>query len=193
MRVCRILVWGLARTIRLEHPGFRCVSVDLEHETADLSRLAEELTEWDGEEEVVFREAQRFVPRLEPKSAPVTEPRRLTIAMRGSVENLVFETLSRRSPGPGEVEVGVETSALNFRDVLNVLGMYPGDAGPLGLEFYGRITPAGENITEYRPGDRVMGLAWESFASFVTTPAALICRIMDDLSPEQAANCRTRS
>ena len=81
----------------------------------------------------------------------------------------------------------METSALNFRDVLNVLGMYPGDAGPLGLEFYGRITRVGENITEYRPGDRVMGLAWESFASFVTTPAALICRIMDDLSPEQAA------
>ncbi len=49
-------VWGLVRTIRLEHPGFRCVSVDLEHETADLSRLAEELTAWDGEEEVVFRE-----------------------------------------------------------------------------------------------------------------------------------------
>ncbi len=108
--------------------------------------------------------------------------------MRGSVENLVFEALSRRNPGPGEVEVGVETSALNFRDVLNVLGMYPGDAGPLGLEFYGRITRIGENITEYRPGDRVMGLAWESFASFVTTPAALICRVMDDLSPEQAAN-----
>ncbi len=35
-------------------------------------------------------------------------------------------------PAANEVQVRVEAAGLNFRDVLNVLGLYPGDPGPIG-------------------------------------------------------------
>ena len=41
------------------------------------------------------------------------------------------ETLA--APAAGEVEIRVHATGLNFKDVLNTLGMYPGDAGPLGV------------------------------------------------------------
>ena len=86
------------------------------------------------------------------------------------------------------MEVEVQTTALNFRDVLNVLGMYPGDPGPLGLEFCGRIARVGDGVTDYKVGDHVMGLAWGSFATFVNTPADFIAPVPAGLSAVEAAS-----
>ena len=47
-------------------------------------------------------------------------------------DNLAVTPRERRAPEPGEVEIAVQAAALNFRDVLNALGMYPGDPGALG-------------------------------------------------------------
>ena len=40
----------------------------------------------------------------------------------------------------------MRAAGLNFRDVLNVLGMYPGDAGPLGSECAGTVTAVGDGV-----------------------------------------------
>ena len=37
---------------------------------------------------------------------------------------------------PHEVLLSVTSTGLNFRDVLNVLGMYPGDPGPPGKRLF---------------------------------------------------------
>ncbi len=42
------------------------------------------------------------------------------------------------------VQVAVRGQGLNFKDVLNVLGMYPGDPGPPGLDCAGVVTAVGE-------------------------------------------------
>ena len=47
--------------------------------------------------------------------------------------------------GPHEVGVRVTAVGLNFRDVLNVLGMYPGDPGDPGGDCAGIVTAAGSN------------------------------------------------
>ena len=51
---------------------------------------------------------------------------------------------SGKRPG-GRVEIRVVATGLNFRDVLNALGMYPGDPGPLGNECAGVITAIGSD------------------------------------------------
>jgi len=180
-------VRGLARTIALEHPELRCVRVDLDVSTPGFQALAQELAGWDGEEEIAFRSGERYVPRLAARRPGGGQPRRWTIPARGRIESLALENMERRAPAAGEVEVEIEASALNFRDVLNVLGMYPGDPGPLGLEFCGRIVRTGGGVTGYGCGDRVMGIAWGSFAAFVTTPAALLVPVPAGLSPVDAA------
>ena len=56
----------------------------------------------------------------------------------------------RRAPGPGEVEIRVHATGLNFKDVLNVLGMYPGDPGPLGGECAGVVVAVGAGVDGLR-------------------------------------------
>ena len=51
---------------------------------------------------------------------------------------------------PGQVRVAVRAAGLNFRDVLNALGMYPGDAGPLGVEGAGVVIEVGPGVTDLR-------------------------------------------
>jgi acyl transferase domain-containing protein len=179
-------LWGLARTLAIEHPEIECLSVDLDPDAPDVEALADSTLHPDGEGESAFRAGERYVPRLEGVPADAAGPRRLAIPARGSIENLAVQPLERRAPLRGEVEVEVETSALNFRDVLNVLGMYPGDPGPLGLEFCGRVAQAGEGVTEFQAGDAVTGIAWGSFADFVVTPAALVSRVPEGLDAESA-------
>jgi len=180
-------VWGLARTIAMEHPELNCVRVDLDPLAPDFDALAKEIANWDGEEEIALRRDGRYVRRLVKKTAEAPEPRRWTIPARGSIDNLKLAALDRRAPGRGEVEIEVETSALNFRDVLNVLGMYPGDAGNPGVEFCGTITHTGEGVERYHAGDRVMGIALGSLASFVTTPAALVTSVPKGWTSVEAA------
>ncbi|HXC25498.1 MAG TPA: SDR family NAD(P)-dependent oxidoreductase, partial [Gemmatimonadaceae bacterium] len=181
-------VLGLARTIAIEHPDLRCATVDLDA-SGDIAPLADEILLSDGEDRVVFRDNDRYVSRLEPAApalAPAT-PRRLAIPVRGTLDNLQFDAIERQTPGIGQVEVQVEAAALNFRDVLNALGMYPGEAGPLGLEFAGRIARVGDGVAHWKAGDRVMGIAWGSFANYVVTSASLITTIPQALDVEAAA------
>jgi acyl transferase domain-containing protein/acyl carrier protein len=67
-------LWGLARTVRLEHPEFQCVTADLDPETDDWDSLAAEMLA-PGEPQVAYRGGERYVARLaraggEPASAP---------------------------------------------------------------------------------------------------------------------------
>ena len=181
-------VWGLGRTIAMEHPELRCRRFDLDPANPDFAALAAEITNENSEEETAFRGGEQYVPRLEREHGEELQPRRLVIPNRGSIENIETRVIERRAPANGEVEVEVETTGLNFRDVLNVLGTYPGDPGPLGLEFCGRVARVGPGVTGHAAGDRVMGIAWGSFASFVNTPAALVAAVPAGLNPVEAVS-----
>src|SRR5690606_27142118 len=98
----------------------------------------------------------------------------LTISQRGVLDNLQLHPQQRRAPGPGAVEIEVPATGLNFRDVLNALGMYPGDAGPLGSECAGVVTAVGEGVHHVQTGDEVIALAGNSFSSYVIAPAGTV-------------------
>jgi NADPH:quinone reductase-like Zn-dependent oxidoreductase/acyl carrier protein len=54
--------------------------------------------------------------------------------------------------------VDVRAAGVNFRDVLNVLGMYPGDGGVPGAEAAGLVTAIGPGVSSLAVGDAVMGV-----------------------------------
>jgi NADPH:quinone reductase-like Zn-dependent oxidoreductase/acyl carrier protein len=110
----------------------------------------------------------------------------LEFVERGAISKLRFaSSLPAFLKEPGDVMVHVEASALNFRDVLNVLGMYPGDAGKMGLEFAGTVVEA-ENSPDFC-GTSVMGLASNCFASRVQTKRDFVVIKPDNLSVIEAA------
>ena len=73
-----------------------------------------------------------------------------------------------------EVQVRVEAAGLNFRDVLNVLGLYPGDPGPIGGDLCGVVTELGSEVTGFEVGQRVFGSMQGAFASRLNVPAQLL-------------------
>ncbi len=191
---------GLGAVISSEHPEVACVRVDLDPAAGleGAKVLLEEILAPDDEDQVAYREGQRHVVRLvrsrsrnamvaEQLPVPEEQPYHLSISTRGILENLVLEPTTRRAPGPGEVEIRVQATGVNFRDVLNALGLYPGDAGPLGLECAGEVVAIGEGVEGFELGDAVVGLATGCFSSFATTSADFVVSKPESLSFEEAA------
>ena len=174
-------VWGLGKVIALEHSELRCVRLDLAPKTVEneIEFLSAALDAEDSEDQVALRASRRWGARLqrikEPKDNPdsmtslIGKPYHLTFGSRGSLENLKWEITDRRPPKPGEVEIRVHATALNFRDVMNTMGQ--GDPGPLGLECAGEIVAVGQGIDHFALGDAVVAVAPDSFAGYVTTSA----------------------
>ena len=195
-------LWGLGNTIALEHPELSCVRVDLDTSpNVDNSQKAfDEIMSGSNEDRVGFRAGIRHVARLlETKISSVPsrreadardksiQPTRLNIPASHTLDDFEFQSMKRRKPKPGEVEIRVKATGLNFRDVLKSLGMYPGEAGPLGDECVGTIVAIGESVKGLRVDDQVIAVAAGSFSTFVTTPADLVILMPDSLGVEEAA------
>ncbi len=89
--------------------------------------------------------------------------------------------------GPGQVRVAVRAAGLNFRDVLNALGMYPGNAGLLGAEAAGTVTEVAAGVTGLVPGDRVTGLFAGAFGPVAVTDERLLAPVPGGWSSAEAA------
>ncbi|MFC4472885.1 type I polyketide synthase, partial [Streptomyces xiangluensis] len=113
---------------------------------------------------------------------------RMDVVAQGRLDGVGLVPEEPRALGAGEVRVAVRAAGVNFRDVLNVLGMYPGDAGRLGHEGAGVVVEVGPEVTGLAVGDRVMGLLDGAFGPTATTDARLLARIPDGWSFDQAAS-----
>jgi NADPH:quinone reductase-like Zn-dependent oxidoreductase len=191
-------VWGLGRTLRHEHGDLRCVCVDVQPAApSSVEALVGELRVLGTEPEVALRDGARWVPRLarlapsraRSGKAPRTDaPFRLSPAARGSFDAFERTPVARRAPGPGEVEIEVEATGLNFKDVLSVLGMYPGEVGALGGECAGTVLAVGAGVEHVRPGAPVLAVAAGSFASHVIARAELVRQRPEGVTAEEGAS-----
>ncbi|MER6170903.1 SDR family NAD(P)-dependent oxidoreductase [Streptosporangium sp. NPDC001681] len=204
-------VWGMARTIRHEHPELRCTLIDLdgEHEPscwtpADLGTgggsssrtpgdAGAERPTWRlaGENEVALRGGRPFAPRLTPRPAGPRGPHRLVQRARQDLATLCLAEDVPREPGAGEVRIRVHAAGLNFNDVLRGIGMLGEQPEPLGygLECAGEVTAVGGGVTGLAVGSRVVALVAEigAMASHVTVDARLAVPIPGDLDFTSAA------
>jgi polyketide synthase 12 len=185
---------GMIRVAQSENPG-RLVLADAD-DLASAGGLLLAGTAL-GEPEFAVRGGQLRVPRLGrvPAGLQAPEPARaaggwrLDFTERGSLGSLVLAATADgcRPLGPGEVRVGIRAAGVNFRDVLNVLGMYPGEAGLLGLEGAGVVLEAGPGVAGLAPGDRVMGLFTGAFCPVAVTDARLLTPVPAGWSLAEAA------
>src|SRR6185312_14890179 len=103
------------------------------------------------EDQVAYRNQVRYVARLEKLEQlkelnPYKNEISLKFSARGIIDNLEFKPLKRKELKEDEIEIQAYATGLNFRDVLNVMGLYPGDPGALGVECAGKITRLGKNV-----------------------------------------------
>ncbi|HEY1410584.1 MAG TPA: polyketide synthase dehydratase domain-containing protein, partial [Rhodopila sp.] len=197
--------WGLGRSVAIEHPELNCVCIDLDpgpHPT-EAEALVAELALIGTEAQVALRASGRRVARLvhtpragEPETAvtqgatqeaATRDAWRLVPAYAGTFERFHRQPLVRRTPAFGEVEIAVQATGINFKDLLQVLGMGSAGDAPLGGECAGRVTSVGPGVTHLRPGDDVMAVGPGCFASFVTLSAELVQVRPPTMSVEEAA------
>jgi acyl transferase domain-containing protein/NADPH:quinone reductase-like Zn-dependent oxidoreductase/acyl carrier protein len=187
--------WALADVAAAERPELRVRRVDAD--PADGAEtweaLRRELARGGGEPSAVAlrgatrwtRQLRRVAPARSQPSADV--PRRLTLVKPGTLDGVALVSAPAAQPGPGDVRLRVLAAGVNLRDVLSVLGMYPGGEVPLGVECVGIVTDIGTAVADFVPGDRVFGYAPGSFATSVVVPAAFLVPAPADLDDVTAA------
>ncbi len=186
-------LWGLGRTAINEEPALRCKLVDCDGSQEAVRALADLLVTPVDEPEIAVRQGKLLASRLLPwaRSGHLTVPRGgdyvLAPTERGAIDNLRLTEADVPPPDEGYVQVAVEAAGLNFRDVLNVLGLYPGDPGPVGGDFAGTVTQLGEGVTGLEVGQRVYGSMQGAFASRFNAPAQFLAPIPDGVSAVEAA------
>jgi len=103
-----------------------------------------------------------------------------------------MEEVEEPGLGPTRVKVAVKATALNRADLLQRIGKYPAPKGVdpriPGLEFAGTVEEIGPEVSEIKPGDRVMGLlAGGGYAAKVAVEERMLLPIPESLSFEEAA------
>lgn len=181
---------GLARLVALEHPELRPVLIDLDADApaGEEAALEEQLSVGGEENQWALRGTQRLVARLvpaQPTAFPGAAAVRLGIRQYGDLATLALQPVARARPGAGEVEIEVRAAGLNFRDVLNAMGVLEQHLAtlgvtaatglPLGGECAGVISAVGAEVKHLRPGDAVIAaLATGSMGSHVIVDARFV-------------------
>ncbi|WP_121843144.1 type I polyketide synthase, partial [Streptomyces sp. S5] len=191
--------WGLVRSAQSENPD-RFVLLDLDGADAPdtLRALLPDLPGLlgSGDAQFAVREGTALVGRLERLTtapgllAPTGTPWRLDTTGKGSLDNLVLAPCPEvlQPLGAHEVRIDVEAAGLNFRDVLNALGMYPGESGPMGTEAAGVVTAVGEAVTGLAPGDRVLGTVPGGFGPVVVADQHYVTQVPEGWTMRDAAS-----
>lgn len=208
-QLAQAAIWGFGRSLAIEQPALTCTCIDLDSSDQRIEALLTELASTDHEDQVAWRAGTRYVARLAKLSDPSQQvlnipqgPFRVQLESYGSADELRLAPIGRRVPQGSEVEIEVAATALNFRDVLNSLGMlkdyYAEVLGieraqevPLGFECAGTIIAVGPEVTDLKVGDEVVANTEGSFASHVTVDSALVARKPANIPLEAAAGIPT--
>ena len=197
-------VWGLGRTIMQEYLNLNCSLIDLDrpNNTDSLQQLLRELQSCDDETQVAYHDGKRYVARLTHKNNTLNNPFRLKLSDYGTLDNLTLAPQERKSPSAGEIEIEVAASGVNFRDVLNALGVLKeylqvmGFADstevPFGGECAGVVVAVGTGVTNFKVGDEVIAAqAVGSLSSHVTVNAKFAIAKPEHLNYAEAATIPT--
>jgi NADPH2:quinone reductase len=109
----------------------------------------------------------------------------------GPPDSLVVEDVADLAPGAGQVVVDVKAAGVNFPDVLTVQGKYqvkPELPFTPGNEFAGVVRAVGDGVTDFKPGDRVIGFTRTgAFAEQALAPAGMLMPMPPGMDFEVAA------
>ena len=116
-------------------------------------------------------------------------------AIADDIRTLRIEDVTLPPLGRDQVRFRVRAAAVNFPDILMVLGKYqhkPELPFIVGGECAGEIIAVGEDVTEWRSGDRVVGGGiGGGFAEEAQLPAAAVRRIPESVDFAAAAGFTT--
>ncbi|WP_226480645.1 quinone oxidoreductase family protein [Natrinema amylolyticum] len=115
----------------------------------------------------------------------------IEVSEYGDSDALEVVDADRPEPNAGEVRIEIEAAGINFADIMQRKGQYPG--GPEapyvpGMEAAGTVDAVGEGVDDLSEGDRVVGmLDGGGYAEYVTAAADLLFPVPEAMSFDEAA------
>jgi NADPH:quinone reductase len=109
----------------------------------------------------------------------------------GTPDELDYTDVPPPVAGPGEAVIGVKAAALNFFDLLIIAGKYqhrpPFPFSP-AAEFSGIVESVGAGVTDFVPGDRVMGwTGWGAARQSLAASTSHLVKLPANLDFDRAA------
>lgn len=205
------ILHGMARVIRNECPQapLKLIDVPRQPTRREFENLYRELLHARldlDETEIALRGGERFVRQLvsidretAERNATSEQPGvggdyHAERSASGSLDDIRFRRRGNCNLGAEEVEIAVTAAALNFKDVVNAMGLLPEKAvaggltaGSLGLEVSGRVLRAGDSVQHVSVGDDVIARVPEGFCGRVVTNGRHVFRRPSRLTSAQAA------
>eukprot|EP01130_Rhizamoeba_saxonica_P017323 TRINITY_DN8363_c0_g1_i1.p1 TRINITY_DN8363_c0_g1~~TRINITY_DN8363_c0_g1_i1.p1 ORF type:complete len:2345 (+),score=475.68 TRINITY_DN8363_c0_g1_i1:27-7061(+) len=190
---------GYIRSARLEIPEL-CIKV-LDTDTSVPNSVIEKVSSDDNTEEYAFRKGKLYKNVVNSKRIEYEQPEqnidessnfKIYCSETGKYTTLCIEQETNlKRLNSTDIEVKVQYSALNFKDVLKYSGIYTltdelnitGGSEYLGLEACGTITRVGINVKNYREGDNVYIMGPQCLSSHVITDSSYAYPI-PELLPE---------
>jgi NADPH:quinone reductase-like Zn-dependent oxidoreductase len=117
--------------------------------------------------------------------------RALVIVKPGGPDVLRVQQRPEPQVGAGDVLVRVKAAGVNFADVMARTGLYPDAPKPpsvVGYEIAGVVERVGEDVSEYAPGDRVLGgTRFGGYAELAAVRENMLVPLPDGWSFEEGA------
>jgi NADPH2:quinone reductase len=117
---------------------------------------------------------------------------KMKAALQAGPDGLRIQEVDTPTPGADEVLVRVRACGLNRADIGMAAGHAHGSLGgvgtPLGMEWAGEVAAVGSGVSEFKPGDRVMGSGKGAFAEYAVADKGRVMALPSAaMSFEQAA------
>ncbi|API87387.1 type I polyketide synthase [Francisella uliginis] len=146
-------------------------------------------------QELFFRNNVLYSHEIAPlNNVSLDKEYKLNIAHRGSFNHLEWLEKEDAICGEKDVRIKVHYTGLNFRDVMYALGLIPQESlefgylgAYLGMEFSGEVIEVGDEVSQFKLGDRVFGCARQSFSTELIVDSNYISHLPKHCSMQQGA------
>ncbi|KAF7533432.1 hypothetical protein G7054_g7092 [Neopestalotiopsis clavispora] len=154
-------------------------NADMEYAEKDGQLVVPRIMENDEMNDFVHRELHSSAPYLQDFNQ---EERRLkmTIGTTGALDTLLFQDDEVYALGENEIEIRVEATGMNFKDVVIAMGQLPSPY--IGIECAGIVSRIGASVERLAIGDRVCAMTEGAYSTFARCPATSAARIPADMS-----------
>lgn len=163
---------GALRVVALEHSALRPVHLDIDPATTPQELVQELLTCPDTDDDIAYRDHTRYLAHLKHNPLGVkdriqrsvdwtTEGATLLRGPTKTLDGLGLAALSPQLPGPGEIQVQLHSTSLNFVNVLKAIGTFDelhaetDIAQPAVFDGAGTVTAVGRDVQGPGLGDLV--------------------------------------
>ncbi|MGW3964210.1 type I polyketide synthase [Amycolatopsis sp. NPDC005003] len=193
-------LWGFGRSLWSESPAYRPTLVDVPE--GDYAPLLDEWQLAEADEfQIAYRDGHRHVRRIQAvgPAGPRDENFTLSTGKDGEFAGIRRTPIEDVDPQGTEVQVRIHAAGINFKDVLNALGLleqHAVDTGteyhelPLGFEGAGTVLAAGPDA-EFEPGDEVIVSHLGCMRKRVTVPSVMVVRKPPNIGFAEAAGLPT--